>query len=155
MILSILLMKSVLALELLERPLPKRHNECQFCHISKNTKFVTKTKETELEHKRIVAKHGNKNLECNHCHDKANHEYLRNTKEFPASFRNTSPVCYRCHVETFRDWELKIHGKNTKSWKAGEEVGRHCIDCHNPHDVKFKEMEAFAPPSKPKFLIQK
>ena len=138
-----------------EHPLPARANECKLCHMAKQSQFISKKNRTHLEHAQIEAKHGRKILACNYCHDKNNHNLLASRTDFPASFANPSPVCQQCHAEIFRDWKAGIHGKRTGGWTGNERVQFHCIECHDPHSVKFKAMEAKPAPQRPKLGIPK
>jgi hypothetical protein len=142
-------------INLKEHVLPARAGECNLCHMTKSAKFISKKKQTRLEHSQVEAKHGRKTLECNFCHDKNNHNFLNSTPKFPASFANPSPVCQRCHSEIFRDWKRGIHGKRTGGWQGSERQQFHCIECHNAHSVKFKDMVAKPAPVRPKLGIQK
>lgn len=125
-------------LKLKERVLPPRHNECHLCHISQRSSFISTKVKTKLEHNQVHAIHGKKQLSCNHCHDKGNHNYLKK----PATFKDSSPVCQQCHMETYREFVNGAHGKITGGWRPEKKQYYHCIDCHNPHDVKYKEMQA-------------
>lgn len=125
--------------------------QCQLCHMQKDLKFVPKKRQPERRHEIFSLKHGTQAMSCNHCHDKNNHNFLRATKAFPASFGNPSPVCFRCHSETFKDWRNGIHGKRTGSWRtedgnAAQRRQLQCVACHNPHSVPFKPMMALPPP---------
>lgn len=63
-------------------------------------------------------------------------------------------LCGQCHGVVKRDWENSIHGKKLDTWKSS---GRKltCVDCHDPHDPKFKSMKAYPPPKRPEFGIEK
>ncbi|MBI2609265.1 MAG: hypothetical protein HYW47_06680 [Deltaproteobacteria bacterium] len=136
------------SIQLTERPLPKRYNECQHCHLQKQKRFVPATKKTVREHSDKKLKHGNIEMSCNHCHDIAHRNYLRSTPSHPASFENSSPVCAQCHEDRHKDWKNGIHGHRIGEWN-GNQIQFHCIDCHNPHNVSFKKMEARPAPHKP------
>jgi len=124
------------------RPLAARSNECQLCHIKRTSKevFIPQKNKTTKEHFEIEVVHGNLKKSCNDCHDVNNSNKLI----APGNFENTSLLCARCHIERFREWEKGFHGKKITSWKKN--VSYHCIDCHNPHNVKFKSMEALPGP---------
>ncbi len=121
-----------------KRPLAPRSNECQLCHIRRiaKTVFIPKVNSIAKEHFEINLVHGNLKRSCNECHD------INNSNKLiaPASFQDTSILCSRCHIERYNEWKNGIHGKKVNSWK--EAVAFHCIDCHNPHDVAFKKMQA-------------
>ena len=134
---------------------PARAEQCQFCHTDKQSKFVSKKNHTELEHSQNISQHGGKILACNFCHDKGNHNFLKSTAAFPASFSNPSPVCQQCHEEEFRDWKKGIHGKRIGGWKGDDRQQLHCIECHDPHSVKFKSLKAKPAPKRPKLGIPK
>jgi len=130
-----------------ERPLPKGHDECQSCHLKKIKKFIPAARRLQREHWEKSLNHGNLAISCNHCHDISNRNYLRFSKKFPATFRDSSPVCQRCHLEEYRDWSEGIHGKRDGGWNL-DKTQYHCIDCHDAHDVRFKTMRAVPPPKK-------
>ncbi len=125
-------------MNLKERPLAPRANECQLCHIKRNHKevFIPKKNVTVSEHAEIQISHGSLKKSCNDCHDVNNSNKLI----APATFANTSLLCARCHSERYVEWQKGFHGKKVSSWKNN--VAYHCIDCHNPHSVSFKKMEA-------------
>jgi len=132
-----------------------RFNDCQNCHTKKNNMFISSKAVTHLQHTIIQGQHGNKDLACNFCHDKNNHNNLRSSTMFPADFKKSSPVCQQCHAEEYRDWTQGIHGKQTGGWKNESRRIYQCIECHNPHSVKFKQMKAKPHPRRPKMGIQK
>ncbi|OGQ17257.1 MAG: hypothetical protein A3B70_06725 [Deltaproteobacteria bacterium RIFCSPHIGHO2_02_FULL_40_11] len=134
--------------QLKDRPLPKRHNECHLCHVKKEKRFMPSAQKTQREHEDKNLKHGDQKISCNNCHDINNHNYLRSSKAYPASFHNSSPVCAQCHTERYNDWKKGSHGHRSGGWNK-KKTTWHCIDCHNPHDVSFKKMKALSPPNKP------
>ncbi len=134
-----------------KRPLPPRHDQCHLCHLKKSKLFLPKAKPTQREHADRNLQHGNLDISCHSCHDIHNSNYLRSfSQEEPASFENPSPVCIRCHRERYRDWMAGTHGKRVGGWEPKSHIWYHCVDCHNPHSVKFKEMKAFPPPLRPR-----
>ena|SRR3990167_5436129 len=124
-----------------ERALPPRYDKCHLCHLKKKKFFEPQKFETEREHKRVEATHGDIILSCNNCHDANNSNYLLSPRSPKASFSFTSPVCKRCHAAIYRDWTEGIHGQRTGGW-TGEKIQFNCIDCHDPHSVRFKKMKA-------------
>lgn len=131
-----------------KRPLAARSNQCQLCHIKRKHQeiFIPQEEKTKREHFEIELSHGNLKRSCNDCHDVNNSNKLF----APATFANTSPVCARCHIEHYTQWQKGIHGKKVGSWK--NMVSYHCIDCHNPHAVSIKKIQSRPPPI---FLRQK
>lgn len=55
-------------------------------------------------------------------------------------------ICSQCHGVKRRDWDLAIHGFQNK---------RPCLECHEPHAPKFKQLQAVPPPKKPPLGIPK
>lgn len=137
-----------------ERRLPHRHDECQLCHRPKQRDFIGKKTKTEIEHVGILPVHGRASFACQNCHDINNHNFLRASTGVPTSFEKSSGVCQRCHANQYRDWRDGIHGKRIGYWN-GQRTQYHCIDCHNPHAVRFEEMMTVAEPPVPRFLIPK
>lgn len=142
-------------IQLKEHPLPKRHNECSFCHIKKDRFFAKKSTALKLEHEGISHKHGKREMSCHMCHDINNHNYLIQTKGLQASFSNPSPVCARCHQERFRDWKRGLHGKRSGGWLVQTKTQFNCIDCHQPHSVKFPTMQTIEDPIRSPYVIPK
>jgi hypothetical protein len=120
------------------RPLAARANECQLCHIKRQHKevFVPKTNKTSKEHFDIEISHGTLKKSCADCHDVNNSNKLM----APGTFENTSLLCNRCHSGRYIEWQNGMHGKKITSWKNN--IAYHCIDCHNPHSVSFKQMQS-------------
>ena len=141
-------------IQLNPRALPERHNECQFCHTKKNRAYMSSKTNPTLEHSEKSARHGKVDMACQSCHNINNSNYLRSSTFAEASFENSSAVCSQCHAREYRDWRRGIHGKRLGNWN-GEKVQFNCIDCHSPHSVNFKKMEAAPHPYEPKFLIHK
>lgn len=136
---------SKLPMNLHERPLAPRANECQLCHIKRvhQEVFIPQKNKTQREHAEIEISHGSLKMACNDCHDVNNSNKLF----LPATFANTSLLCARCHNERYIDWQKGIHGKKVGNWKNN--ITFQCIDCHNPHSVSFKKMQ---PKPAPKLL---
>ena len=127
---------------------------CEDCHMKKNRPFMPSKKEPERNHPGKSLQHGKEEIACGSCHDIRQSNRLRTSKEAPATFAQPSPVCMRCHVEEFRNWSEGIHGKRTGGWNR-EKLQSQCVDCHNPHSVPFKKMQANPAPKKPKFHVDK
>jgi hypothetical protein len=136
------------------RPLPARADECNLCHLSKSLRFMPGKRVTELEHKGYPLEHGRIQMSCNSCHDANRSNFLRAVPMFPATWKNSSPVCQRCHAVVFRDWSHGVHGKRTGNWN-GEKVQNHCIDCHNPHSVTYKPTQVIPAPVRPRLGVDK
>ena len=137
-----------------QRELPARASLCQDCHTIKNREFISPKKQPYLEHSSIHLKHGKAEIACGSCHDRNNSNFLRSTVEASASFKNSSPVCMQCHINRYKDWQNGIHGKRIGGWNL-DKIQSQCIDCHNPHSVKFYIMKASPAPKKPKLGITK
>ena len=139
-----------------KRPLPPRHDQCHLCHMKKNRYFIPKAKLTKREHADRNLWHGNLNISCHSCHDVRNSNYLRSYSENePASFENPSPVCIRCHRDRYREWKNGTHGKRIGGWDPKFQTWYGCIDCHDPHSVKFKSLKAVPPPERPRLEREK
>ena len=70
------------------------------------------------------------------------------------SSKESPRLCGQCHGPIYIDWKEGIHGK---LFGKGTDKARKflCLECHEPHDPKFKKMKAEAPPHHPKLLIEK
>lgn len=142
-LLSLLMINSIFAMEVKVRPLAPRANECQLCHIKRQTRevFLSPKKVTTKEHTHIDIAHGSLKKACNDCHDLNNSNKLI----LPATFANTNQICARCHIENYAEWQRGQHGKKTGGWLKNN-VAYNCIDCHDPHNVSFKKMMAVPGP---------
>lgn len=129
------------SIQIKERDRPPRWNECQDCHPSKKRQFITNKVKTKLEHAKNFSKHGRAEVACHNCHDVNNNNYLRSTPSNPVKWENSSGVCQRCHADRFRDWKKGAHGKRIGGWR-GDVTQYQCVDCHNPHSVRFRIMDA-------------
>ncbi|MGK5084576.1 hypothetical protein WDW37_14875 [Bdellovibrionota bacterium FG-1] len=141
-------------IQLHERPLPPSYNECQYCHFKRNLQFIRGKKKLTLNHTDKSLMHGRSEMSCNNCHDINHNNYLRTTLGHQASFENSSPICQRCHADRYRNWLGGNHGKRLGYWN-GAKIQFQCIDCHDPHSVKFKKMQAAPGPVIPRTAIIK
>ena len=139
---------------LTERKLPDRYDECNLCHLKKKLEFIPSKHKPNREHNDYPLRHSKSEMSCNSCHDINNFNFLKSSKELSASFENSSPVCQRCHSEVFRDWRQGIHGKRSGEW-MGKKIQNQCIDCHDPHSVKYKSVKARSAPVRPAFGVKK
>ncbi len=133
---------------------PPEAEHCQDCHFKRNNEFILSKNKTSLKHADHAGKHGRTEIACGSCHDRNNSNFLRTSADAPASFTNPSPVCKQCHEDRYRDWTHGLHGKRTGGWNLEKEQ-LHCINCHSPHSVRFKQMKAEPAPAKPKLGIEK
>jgi nitrate/TMAO reductase-like tetraheme cytochrome c subunit len=137
-LLTLFLTLNLSAQVLKKREMPPRSKDCQLCHIKRQNQevFVPKKNATQKEHFEIQVSHGSLKKSCNDCHDINNSNLLFS----PATFENTSVLCFRCHIERSAEWQNGVHGKKSGSWK--NVTIYQCIDCHDPHSVSIKKMEA-------------
>lgn len=136
------------------RPEKEIYSQCGNCHRQKKYEYVPDKHKPVRAHQEIKLAHGNKEMSCNQCHDKNQNNFLSDMDKKIISFRESSPVCYQCHSDVFKSWKQNLHGKRTGTWNT-KKVQFHCAECHNPHEVKFKEMKADPAPQKPKYKIKK
>jgi hypothetical protein len=129
-------------------------SQCLNCHLKKSNQFINPKMKPQRNHEEKTLRHGKGEVACGACHDRNASNQLRTSPENPASFAFSSPVCMQCHVDIFRDWRDGIHGKRIGGWNLPKEQYQ-CIDCHDPHAVSFKKMQADPPPYKAKFHIEK
>ena len=92
--------------------------------------------------------------QCNFCHSGDDRDLLRLVDGTFISFDEGYKVCGQCHAEKYRDWSLNIHGKEIGQWN-GPRQKYSCMDCHNAHDPRFREMRAVAAPPRPYFGVRK
>lgn len=93
-------------------------------------------------------KHGPPSRWCLDCHDNGKRDslHLINGKQIP--FTRSYELCGQCHGDKLRDWKVGIHGKRTGMWN-GKKTYFLCVNCHNPHNPRFKALKPEPPPIKP------
>ena len=89
--------------------------------------------------------HDSENRWCLDCHDLKNRNYLRLASGQLLDFKESYKLCGQCHGEKYRDWKVGVHGKRTGNWNGKKEYLL-CVNCHNPHSPKFKELTPDPPP---------
>ena len=91
--------------------------------------------------------HDSENRWCLDCHDFKNRDSLRLASGKLLDFKESYKLCGQCHGEKYRDWKVGVHGKRTGEWNGKKEYLL-CVNCHNPHSPKFKELTPEPPPRK-------
>ena len=92
-----------------------------------------------------IFNHDSENRWCLDCHDLKNRNYLRLASGKLLDFKESYKLCGQCHGEKYRDWKVGVHGKRTGEWNGKKEYLL-CVNCHNPHSPKFKELTPEPPP---------
>jgi len=125
------------------KPISSGNFPCSKCHKYRS---VDKKKRTlELAHSNIVLKHAEDKRWCLDCHDG---DKLRLPNGELVDYDKPYVLCGQCHGTIFRDWKAGIHGKTIGKWN-GERIFYVCVNCHDPHQPKFKQIEPKQPPVKP------
>lgn len=118
---------------------------CTDCHAD----LVPNSKRRELTdmHEEISAifDHDSENRWCLDCHDMNNRDSLKLASGKRLDFKESYKLCGQCHGEKLRDWKVGVHGKRTGEWNGKKEYFL-CVNCHNPHSPKFKELTPEPPP---------
>jgi hypothetical protein len=118
---------------------------CSECHKD----LVPNPKKRELVdmHDSISAifNHDKENRWCLDCHDMKNRDYLKLASGALLDFKESYKLCGQCHGDKLRDWKVGVHGKRTGDWNGKKEYLL-CVNCHNPHAPKFKELTPEPPP---------
>lgn len=118
---------------------------CSECHKD----LVPNPKRRELVdmHDSIssIFNHDKENRWCLDCHDMRNRDYLKLASGALLDFKESYKLCGQCHGDKLRDWKVGVHGKRTGEWN-GEKEYLLCVNCHNPHAPKFKELKPEPPP---------
>ncbi len=85
---------------------------------------------------------------CFDCHNPDNRDKLRLANGKLISFDESYYLCGQCHGTILREWKAGLHGKRTGMWN-GEKQYRLCVQCHWPHEPRFKPIKPFPPPVRP------
>lgn len=98
------------------------------------------------EHKDIKLDHGT-NRFCLNCHHATNRNAFADYDGAEISQANVVQLCAKCHGTIHRDWEAGVHGRQNGFWNAamGDKTKLRCIQCHDPHSPKFKDMKPLSP----------
>ncbi len=135
-------------IEIEQREFKLKNFPCMSCHEADKSKLPT-TFPLLTPHERIEFKHHDNIKNCYSCHDSSNLDKLvLHTKE-KISFNESYRLCFQCHGEKKRDWELGTHGKMKGSWN-GRKYKYNCTNCHNPHKPPFRQMKADPGPVHPR-----
>ena len=98
------------------------------------------------EHKDIKLEHGN-NRFCLNCHHAVNRNAFADYDGSEIAQADVVLLCAKCHGTIYRDWKAGVHGRENGFWNAnlGQTTRLRCIQCHDPHSPRFKEMKPLAP----------
>ena len=129
-------------------PFPKQDQglwPCSQCHAEMPVNYKIR-KLTEM-HQDVVLKHMPGGW-CFDCHNPTNRDTLKLITGQTVSFDQSYLVCAQCHGFIFKEWKAGLHGKRIGMWN-GKKTYYQCINCHWPHDPKFKSIKPFPAPLKP------
>ncbi len=157
----ILLLISLISLGLVLPASAAQHNEfpvskppfsegifpCSDCHAG--LEVNTKKRELKDEHTAIKLRHAEQERWCLDCHSAGNRDKLKLADGESVDFTESYRLCGQCHGNIYRDWKAGIHGKRIGFFKGGKRTYFLCVNCHNPHDPKFKPIKPEPPPVKP------
>lgn len=141
--------------------LAKRHDEyavssppfsegifpCSNCHAGMEVN--KKKRELKDEHTSIKLHHAEQERWCLDCHNADNRDKLKLADGETINFTESYRLCGQCHGNIYRDWKAGIHGKRIGYFKGGKRIYFLCVNCHNPHDPKFKPIKPEPPPIRP------
>jgi hypothetical protein len=118
---------------------------CTDCHANFPPNPVRRTLTEWHEEISAMFNHDSENRWCLDCHDLNNRDYLRLASGKLLDFKESYKLCGQCHGEKYRDWKVGVHGKRTGYWNGKKEYLL-CVNCHNPHSPKFRELKPEPPP---------
>ncbi|MCK9364323.1 MAG: hypothetical protein M0P74_12095 [Syntrophales bacterium] len=128
-------------------PLTEGIFPCSNCHAGMEVN--AKKRELKDEHANIKLHHAENDRWCLDCHNPTDRDKLKLANGDKIQFTESHLLCGQCHGNIYRDWKVGIHGKRIGYFKGGERVYFLCVNCHNPHDPKFKSLKPEPPPIKP------
>ncbi len=130
-----------------QRELKIKNFPCMDCHSNiKNTEVNFPLKKP---HDNIILDHMDSVKNCFKCHDQKNRHLLILQTGEKIGFNESYRQCFQCHGMKKRDWLLGIHGKMVGSWN-GKKYKYTCVNCHDPHHPKFRQMKADPGPVHPR-----
>ncbi len=86
---------------------------------------------------------------CFVCHDAKDRDKFHLVNGELIDFTESYRLCGQCHGTNYRDWKAGIHGKRIGYFAGGKRTYFLCVNCHNPHDPKFKPLKPEPPPFGP------
>jgi len=119
---------------------------CMNCHATKPPDPTPRA--LTGMHSDIVFHHDEEHRWCFGCHNPDDRNKLRLAYGKLIDFADHFELCGQCHGTIYRDWRVGIHGKRTGDWN-GEKRYWVCVDCHDPHNPKFKPIAPQPPPDRP------
>jgi len=120
---------------------------CSNCHAGLEAN--TKKRELKDEHTSIKLHHAEQERWCLDCHNAGDRDKLKLADGENINFTESYRLCGQCHGNIYRDWKAGIHGKRIGYFKGGKRTYFLCVNCHNPHDPKFKPIKPEPPPIRP------
>jgi hypothetical protein len=120
---------------------------CSACH--EGMEVNAKKRDLKEEHTNIKLHHAESIHWCFDCHNPSNRDKLRLASGVLIDFRESYLLCSQCHGTQYRDWKAGIHGKRV-GYFDGQKTYYLCVNCHNPHDPKFKPLKPEPPPYRPR-----
>lgn len=133
----------------LVRPLLLRRGDftyrCSECHRSFQS--APGRKVLVAEHMGVKLDHGNNDY-CLNCHHFTNREAYAAQDGSEISSDQSERLCAKCHGLIHRDWKAGIHGRRSGFWNPamGTRDQLACIQCHDPHAPKFKQLSPMPGP---------
>jgi formate-dependent nitrite reductase cytochrome c552 subunit len=120
---------------------------CSSCHAGMEPDM---TKRELSMHTEIKLRHAPEVITwCFSCHDPKNRDKLHLVNGDLIDFTESYRLCGQCHGTNYRDWKAGIHGKRVGYFSGGKRTYFLCVNCHNPHDPKFKPLKPEPPPFRP------
>jgi predicted CXXCH cytochrome family protein len=123
---------------------------CTGCH-DPTLAVNTERRALRKPHEDIQLHHDEEHRWCLDCHNAQNRDVLRSASGEPIPFTESYRLCGQCHGIQYRDWKAGVHGKRTGEWNGRKEYLL-CVNCHNPHAPKFKQLAPLPPPHRPSLV---
>ena len=137
--------------ETLEVPPPPFSDGIYPCNTCHDSLAPNATRRVLEFHDEIQLKHDEQHRWCLDCHDTVNRDVLHLASGQKLSFDESYMLCGQCHGEKLRDWRAGVHGRRTGQWN-GHKTYLLCVNCHSPHQPRFKPLvpkPAPKPPTRP------
>ena len=120
---------------------------CSNCHAG--LEVNAKRRELKDEHTAIKLHHAEQDRWCLDCHHPTNRDKLKLADGEGVNFTESYRLCGQCQGNIYNDWKAGIHGKRVGYFKGGKRTYFLCVNCHTPHDPKFKPLKPLPPPIRP------
>jgi hypothetical protein len=120
---------------------------CQTCHSLRASKPLP-TSMASLKEFHVGKRFEHGKLKCAACHSEGQPPRLRLADGTRLEMAEAMQLCGQCHGQQLKNYEQGLHGGMQGYWDTtrGDRQKNHCVDCHDPHQPAFDQVQPKQPP---------